>query len=113
MKRVFEILKPRSIEKVAGSGNKFIHLVEDLSEYYINLVPGIKYWDMCASEAIINSRYGLISDSKQRPLYYNSNYEKYTIMNGIICAKDQKVYDLSMQRMKENGWPFEDIYSLI
>ena len=53
MKEVIEILDPREILKVAGAGNKFIHLAEGLSEFYINLVSGIKMWDLCASEAII------------------------------------------------------------
>lgn len=53
MKEIIDSLRPRSVERVAGSGNKFLHIAEDLSEYYVNIVPGLKCWDMCASEAII------------------------------------------------------------
>lgn len=100
MKKIFEMLKPRSIERVAGSGNKFVHLAEEFSEYYLNLVPGFKYWDMCASEAIINSRFGIVSDSHQRPIQYNSSHKKYTIMNGIVSAKNHKVYELCLERIQ-------------
>ena len=62
MKEVIDILDPREIMKVAGAGNKFVHLAEGLSEFYINLVPGIKMWDLCASEAIIKSRLGIVTN---------------------------------------------------
>lgn len=63
MNKIISSLKPSSIERVAGSGNKFIHLVEERSDYYLNLVPGFKFWDMCASEALIASRFGIVTDS--------------------------------------------------
>ena len=81
-------MKPKSIEKVAGAGNKFVHLAEEFSDYYINLVPGFKSWDMCASEAIINSKMGIVSDSRKSPIQYDPDQEKFTIFNGIIAAKN-------------------------
>jgi 3'-phosphoadenosine 5'-phosphosulfate (PAPS) 3'-phosphatase len=68
MDSIIRAIRPKQIEKVAGSGNKFVHLAEELSDYYINLVPGFKNWDMCASEVLINSRFGIVSDAKRRPL---------------------------------------------
>ena len=65
---MLEAVNPSKIEKVAGSGNKFIHLAEEKSEYYLNFVPGFKYWDMCASEALIASRFGIVTDAQGRPL---------------------------------------------
>jgi 3'-phosphoadenosine 5'-phosphosulfate (PAPS) 3'-phosphatase len=44
---------PVNVARVAGSGNKIIHMLDSKADYYINLVPGFKYWDMCASEALI------------------------------------------------------------
>lgn len=70
MAEVINILNPERVERVAGAGNKFLHLVDDLSDYYINLVPGLKCWDMCASEAIINSRLGFVTDANLKPLQY-------------------------------------------
>ena len=63
MKEIIAQVRPQRVEKVPGCGNKFTHLADGRSEYYINLVPGIKHWDMCASEAVLNSRMGLVSDS--------------------------------------------------
>ena len=100
MRRILDSINPQKIEKVAGSGNKFIHIVEGYSDYYLNLVPGFKYWDMCASEAIIRARYGLVSDAKRRPLYYIPNSTKFTIEQGIIAANNIWAYETNMQRMQ-------------
>ena len=60
---VFERLKPKSIERVAGAGNKFLHLASGKSDLYMNFVPGLKYWDTCAGDAIIKSRFGIFNDA--------------------------------------------------
>jgi 3'-phosphoadenosine 5'-phosphosulfate (PAPS) 3'-phosphatase len=53
MNEAIKACMPENISRVAGSGNKFIHLLDNKTDYYLNLVPGFKYWDMCASEALI------------------------------------------------------------
>lgn len=53
MNELINACRPINVAKVAGSGNKFVHLLDNKADYYINLVPGFKYWDMCASEALI------------------------------------------------------------
>jgi len=63
MNKILEAIKPSKIERVAGSGNKFIHLAEDNSDYYLNFVPGFKSWDMCASETLLSSRFGLVTNA--------------------------------------------------
>ena len=63
MNKLIRVVNPKRIESVAGAGNKFTHIAEKLSDFYINLVPGFKYWDMCASEAIVNSVLGVVTDA--------------------------------------------------
>lgn len=63
---------PQRIERVAGSANKFVHMIEGHSDFYINLVPGFKYWDMCGSEAILASRFGILTDAHKRPIFYEA-----------------------------------------
>jgi len=53
MSELIQALNPVTVAKVAGSGNKIIYLLDQKADCYINLVPGFKYWDMCASEALI------------------------------------------------------------
>ena len=51
------------MKKIPGAGNKFVNIAEGSADFYINFVPGIKFWDMCASEAIIKSNLGIVSHS--------------------------------------------------
>jgi 3'-phosphoadenosine 5'-phosphosulfate (PAPS) 3'-phosphatase len=34
-------------------GNKCVNLIDQKADVYLNLVPGIKNWDMCAGEALL------------------------------------------------------------
>ena len=56
-------MSPLKLERVAGSGNKYVHMVDNKSDYYLNLVPGMKTWDLCGSEAILSSRLGIVTDA--------------------------------------------------
>mgnify|MGYP001807172292 CR=1 FL=1 len=53
MDEIIKAINPIHVSRVAGSGNKIIFILDQKADYYINLVPGFKYWDMCASEALI------------------------------------------------------------
>ena len=63
MDSIIDAINPINVARVAGSGNKFIYLLDQKAEYYINLVPGFKYWDMCASEALMQARMGIVTDA--------------------------------------------------
>ena len=64
MNKLFDAIQPISVARVAGSGNKTVYLLDQKADYYINLVPGFKYWDMCASEALMLSRMGVVTDAR-------------------------------------------------
>jgi 3'-phosphoadenosine 5'-phosphosulfate (PAPS) 3'-phosphatase len=65
-------------------------------------VPGFKYWDMCASEALMQSRMGIVTDANSRPIIYDHTKENFTIREGIVVAKNKKVYDLIHSRIEKN-----------
>jgi len=44
---------------------------------------------------------GIVTDAHQRPLIYDHNKPDYTIREGIIIAKNKKVYDLCARRVIE------------
>ena len=102
MQRILKSINPYSIERVAGSANKFIHLVEEISDFYLNFIPGFKYWDMCASEAIMKSRLGLVTDARAKPLYYVPNTTNFTIEKGIIASNCLNTYEINMKRMQHS-----------
>ena len=94
MSELIQALNPVTVAKVAGSGNKIIYLLDQKADCYINLVPGFKYWDMCASEALIQAKMGIVTDAHQRPLIYDHTKKNFTIREGIIVTKNRKVYDV-------------------
>ena len=63
MQSVFQDLMPLKVNKVNGPGNKFLHLTNEKSDFFMNLVPGYSMWDICASEAIFASRFGILTDA--------------------------------------------------
>lgn len=101
MNDVIKACRPSNISRVAGSGNKIINLLDQKADYYINLVPGFKYWDMCASEALIQAKMGIVTDANQKPLIYDHTKDNFTIKEGIIIAKNKKAYDSCKGRIEE------------
>lgn len=51
-------------------------------------MPGFKYWDMCASEALLLSMMGVVTDANKKPLIYDHTKNNFTIREGIIIGKN-------------------------
>ena len=58
------------------------------ADLYVNLVPGFKKWDLCASEALYNSMGGILKNAAGEEILYDHNSEDYTIRGGIVAAKN-------------------------
>lgn len=101
MNQIIGGLNPQTVERVAGSGNKFVHLTESQSDYYLNFVPGFKSWDMCGSEAILNARFGIVTDARKRAISYCPD-SSFTIKGGIIAARGKNIYELCEKRIEEH-----------
>lgn len=101
MNDILKCLNPINISKVAGSGNKILYMLDQKADFYINLVPGFKYWDMCASEALVLSMMGVVTNAYKKPIKYNPTKGNFTIREGIIVAKNKKVYDIAVNRIEE------------
>lgn len=98
---LIQATRPKSIELVAGSGNKFVHMTDNRSDFYLNFVPGFKNWDMCGSEAILAARFGIVTDAHKQPIFYSSE-EGHTLKGGIIAAKSKRVLDICSERIEES-----------
>lgn len=92
MQRVFQDIMPVKMNRVKGPGNKFLHLTNENSDFFMNLVPGYAMWDICASEAIFASRFGILTDARQKPLFYDATRRSFGLYNGIVAARDAGVY---------------------
>lgn len=100
MKSVFKDLMPVKMNRVKGPGNKFLHLANERSDFFMNLVPGYSMWDLCAAEAIFSSRQGILTDAKRQPLIYNSARRSFGLYNGVVAARNAGIY-LSAQSSYE------------
>lgn len=86
MDRLFMQLNPRQIERVAGAGNKFLHLASGKSDLYVNFVRGLKLWDTCAGDALIKARFGLMTNGFLEHIDYNPLTTDFTIEGGLIAS---------------------------
>ena len=50
---IFKAVDAKHVARIAGAGNKMVYMLDQKADLYVNLVPGMKFWDMCASEALI------------------------------------------------------------
>jgi fructose-1,6-bisphosphatase/inositol monophosphatase family enzyme len=62
----------------------------------------MKYWDVCANEALIRGRFGIVTDKDKKPVNYETNGRRnFTIPNGLIIARNQSIYDLTYDRVRD------------
>ena len=47
------------------------------------------------------ARMGVVTDAGQRPIIYDHTKKNYTIREGIIMAKNKKVYDVCQRRIND------------
>ena len=75
-----------------------------MADAYINLIPGFKYWDMCASEALIEAKMGICVSASGEPLVYDhtDTSNGYTVQGGIIITKNMLVYNTVRNRLLTN-----------
>lgn len=53
MNKLIDAVNPDNVARVAGAGNKIVYMLDQKADLYLNLVAGLKFWDMCAGEALI------------------------------------------------------------
>ena len=102
MNEIFKALNPQHVARVAGAGNKMVYMLDQKADLYLNLVPGLKMWDMCAGEALIQAMMGIVCDSDHKPLIYDEDATDFTIPNGIMVCKNKTVFDLTAERLLQN-----------
>lgn len=76
-------------------------MLDKKADLYVNLVPGFKYWDLCAGEALMSSMMGVVCDANHKPLEYDHTASDYTIREGIIISKNKKVFDTAIERLEQ------------
>jgi len=102
VEKALELLKPNVTMRIGGSGNKSLYIIENQADYLIHTVKSMKYWDVCAVEAMIRGRFGIATDKDRLPIIYEpAEKGNFTIPNGLILARSQAVYDVCYDRLKD------------
>lgn len=99
MNEIMDAMNPEHVARVAGAGNKIVHMLDQKADFYVNLIPGFKYWDMCAGEALLQSMMGVVCDAYHKPLIYDHTAADFTIQEGIVIAKNKTVFDSACERL--------------
>lgn len=101
MQTVLDLMKPSVIIRLGGAGNKALHILDEYADLLLHMTKGIKFWDMCASEALMRGRFGIVSDKDMAPIIYDHTLKDFTLQNGIIMSRNEEIYKLCLERTGE------------
>ena len=63
---ILQRLKPSVEMRIGGAGNKCLHILDNKACILVHNVRSMKYWDVCAVEALIRGRFGIVTDKDQK-----------------------------------------------
>lgn len=114
MDSILSHFSPTSIERVAGAGNKFVHLVTGKSDLYLNFVRGLKLWDTCAGDALIKARFGVMTNAHLENINYDHQNVDMTINDGIVACKSPTSLSQNLDRFEHSRRSsFEEAYESV
>jgi 3'-phosphoadenosine 5'-phosphosulfate (PAPS) 3'-phosphatase len=97
MKEIIETIHPVEIKRIGGAGNKCASLALGKVDSYIHPSPGLKYWDLCASEILIKAMGGYATNVKEERLtYFPQNDRK---LAGLIVSRNPQYHSLVVRRL--------------
>ena len=73
--------------KIGGAGNKCNNLAIGNVDVYFHPSPGLKFWDLCAPEAIMKAMGGYGTDFNCQRVKYE--LDKDVNLTGLILAKNK------------------------
>ena len=97
MKSIIETIDPVEIKRIGGAGNKCCAVSFGIADCYIHPSPGLKYWDLCASETLIKAMGGYATNIKEERLTYNIEGNKQ--IAGLILAKNPNYHSIIVRRL--------------
>ena len=97
MQKIIETIDPVEIKRIGGAGNKCNNLARGNVDSYLHPSPGLKYWDLCAPEALIKAMGGVATDSFLKRLQYPKDGDKQ--IRGLVLAKNPPMHDMIVRRL--------------
>jgi fructose-1,6-bisphosphatase/inositol monophosphatase family enzyme len=91
---------------ISGAGEKSLRLVLRRNDEGLWFFPreGTSLWDIAASDAILRSLGGKVTDKHGRPLDYSKSRDDADNVDGIIACSDHKLHAECMRVFKEGNW---------
>ncbi|CAL8116258.1 unnamed protein product [Orchesella dallaii] len=78
------ILKPYRVIRAGGAGHKALYLVEGVANAYVFASKGLKKWDTCAPEALLQAVGGKMTDLSGQAYSYNKDVSFYRIFHLLL-----------------------------
>jgi len=95
---------------ISGAGEKSLRLVLRRENEALWFFPreGTSLWDIAASDAILRSIGGKVTDKFGRQLDYSKSREKAENLDGIIACSSEQLHSECMRIFQEMKWEDED-----
>lgn len=93
-------LKPDEILRVGGAGHKVLLILDGRAHAYIVPSKGLKRWDSCAPEAILEAVGGLVTDTNGNHYSYDKNIP-FSNDNGLIAVFDKEKQKIFIDLFKK------------
>jgi 3'-phosphoadenosine 5'-phosphosulfate (PAPS) 3'-phosphatase len=91
---------------ISGAGEKSLRLVLRRNDEGLWFFPreGTSLWDIAASDAILRSLGGKVTDKYGRPLDYSKSRDDADNLDGIIACSDERLHAECMRVFKDGNW---------
>ena len=91
---------------VTGAGEKSLRVILRANNegLWFYPKPGTSLWDVAASDAILRSIGGKLTDGNGKDIDYNRSRENAKNMNGIVACYDKSMHEKCMQIYLEGTW---------
>lgn len=93
-------LNPDGIIRVGGAGNKVLHIIDGLAHAYIVPSRGLKRWDSCACEAVLEAMGGLITDIRGNHYSYDKGVHPSND-HGLIAVLDKEKHKIFIELFRD------------
>ncbi len=81
-----QAVEPSQVVRTGGSGFKVIQVIDGSADAYVFASPGCKKWDTCASESILRSLGGTLTDILGNDIAYD-DLSEFRNLTGVLATR--------------------------
>jgi hypothetical protein len=114
---IFDLIEPElnnftysALRRVEGVSNQFLDVIDSNSDLTFDPTPSKMGWEMCASEVLLQSRFGFVCDWKGDPLVYDSKRHSPRFWSGVVAARSMNIFnDLTYSYRRKTREDLKDL----